>query len=91
MVQNDAQSTCLVLFVTPAFIDLSDVSIFVGEGHPAHPHGDITLNETGSRFRNNGTPAFDAKPYVTGVLITVTHKIRKRTVSRGAKGLFPAG
>lgn len=50
MMQDDTQPTYLILFVTPAFVHLGDVPVFVGKRHPTHPHGDVTLNKTGSRF-----------------------------------------
>ena len=62
MMQNNAKRACLVSFITPAFVDLSDVSVFVGACDPAHPHGDVILNKTSSRLRNDRAPPFDTKP-----------------------------
>jgi len=47
VVQHDTQCALFIFLVTPAFVHLGDVAIFIGEGYPAHPHGHITLDETG--------------------------------------------
>ena len=58
MMQNNTQYTCRILFVTPAFFDLSDASGFVSTGHPAHPHGDVPLDEARGALGLDLAPAF---------------------------------
>ncbi len=47
MMQDDAQDACFVLLVAKALVHRGDGAVLVGQLDPAHPHGDIALDEAG--------------------------------------------
>ena len=88
--EDDAQSALFVLLVTPALVDCGDLAVFVGEYDPAHPHGDITLDEAGRSLGLDLAPAFQAEAPIERVFLGVAHKIGQRAIASWPKGLLAA-